>query len=90
MDPEEAFHWAEEAVGFVVRSVRPDLVYKWRGVTPGDIGIKADDWLKMSKRMVDRFNSTSHLQVALAEPARRPFRTKRFINFAIAIADEAS
>lgn len=89
MEPETIFGWAEEAVGFVVRDVRPDLAFTWRGVVPGDLGIKADDWLEMSKRMVDRFNRTSGFNLTLSDPARRPYRTKRCIVFALFIADEA-
>ena len=89
MDPEKIFLFAEEAVGFVVRDIRPDLAYTWRGVTAKDIGIEADDWLKMSARMIRRFNANAELNIAISEPTRAPYRTKRFIAFSIAIADMA-
>lgn len=89
MDPEAVFLWAEEAVGFIVRDVRPDLSHRWRGVVPKNVEIGADDWLTMSKRMVDRFNNNAGMAIAPTEPARKPYRSKRFINFALFLADEA-
>lgn len=89
MNPETVFAWAEEAVGFVVRDIRPDLAFSWRGVVPADLGIRADDWLKMSRRMIERFNSNCEPDISMAEAERRGFRKKRFIVFALAMADEA-
>lgn len=89
MNPETAFAWADEAVGFVVRDIRPDLAFSWRGVVPADIGISPDNWLKMSKRMVERFNVNCEPDISMNEAERRGFRKKRFVVFALAIADLA-
>jgi hypothetical protein len=89
MSPETAFAWADEAVGFIVREIRPDLAFSWRGVVPADLGIRADDWLKMSQRMIERFNMNCDPGISMSEADRRGFRKKRFIIFAVAIADLA-
>jgi hypothetical protein len=89
MDPETVFLWSEEAVGFVVRDIRPDLAHRWRGVVPKDVGINPDDWLEMSQRMVDRLNANAGFAISPPEPARKGFRTKRFISFALFLADKA-
>lgn len=90
MDADKNFEWAEEAVGFLVQQQWPELAKRWRGVIPKDLGLGSDDWLNLSRRMLNRYKANSGANGTLSNAARAPFHTQRFTMFVVALADVGS
>lgn len=87
MDADRDFEWAEEAVGFLVQMQWPDLAKRWRGVLPKDLGLSSDDWINLSRRMLNRFRTNSGTAVSMGDAKRKTYHSQRFIMFVVALAD---
>lgn len=90
-ETEQYYSWADEAVGEVVIDFDSRRKLTWYGVTPKNLGLSADDWLRMSERMVRKFNilADGATTVEMSEAQRAADYQDVLINFAIAIADLA-
>lgn len=88
---DKIYAWAEEAVGTTISEIRPDLTVRWRGVQPKNLGIDADNWLALSRRMIRRFNELALdlPHVWMSEPSRAAFHAAPLISFVTAITDLA-
>jgi hypothetical protein len=78
---------AEEAVGFLVQKNWPEHHKDWRGIVPKDLGLNLDDWLKLSRRMLNRYNDNNGSKAAMSDAARKPYLTQRLTMFVVALAD---
>jgi hypothetical protein len=87
LDGEKVFARAEAAVRIEITAIRPDLKGRWRPVVPKDVGLEPDDWLLASDRIVTRFSDSIGRPVGMTDPERAQYRTKRLIEFVVALAD---
>jgi hypothetical protein len=87
MEADRNFEWAEEAVGFIVQQQWPELAKRWRGVVPKDLGLNSDDWLRLSRRMLNRYKTNSGATGTLTDAARKPFHAQRLTMFVVALSD---
>ena len=87
LNGDQIFAAADKAVGDEVIEVRSDLIGRWRGVVPNDLGLNGDNWLKMSGRMVAAFSDATGLAITMSEPTRATFRKRRLVNLVVAIAN---
>lgn len=87
LDGEKIFARAEAAVRIEITAIKPELRGRWRPVVPKDVGLEPDDWRLASARMTERFAASIGRPVVVTDPERAQYRTKRLIEFVVALAD---
>lgn len=88
-EQDRLYQLAEQAVGPIALEGRPNLAPDWPSITPADIGLSIDDWLKMSSRMTDVFNKTAGKTINLPRASLSSYRTKKLVLFVMRLHTEA-